>query len=230
MPGGAVVLLSGGLDSAVFLAMAVVDRDPVVSLTFDYGQRCAAPEVAAARNLTRFFGVEFQLVSLPFLGDWASVSSLVDTSVTVPHGREALEGRRDLNTPDSVWIPNRNGLFINAAAALAEARGLESVMIGINAEEGEDFPDNTMEYLERVNRSLAFSTLNKVTVEAPTGRFRKREIVQLGARLGVDFSLIYSCYRGTLQMCGTCESCMRTKQALEDEEYEELVAEIFECE
>ncbi len=78
-----------------------------------------------------------------------------------------------------------------------------------------------------MNRALELSTLNKVTVKAPTGKLSKRKIIRLGADLGVDFSLIYSCYAGTRPMCGQCESCRRTKQAFKKEGHHELVEELW---
>lgn len=220
-------MLSGGLDSAVALAAAAADYQPLMALTFDYGQRCAADEIAAAGSQARHFRAGHQVVPLPFLRDWSSASSLVGRETELAEGSESLAGRRNLEDPASVWIPNRNGLFINTAASLAEARRMAVVVIGINAEEGRDFPDNTLEYLERATGALALSTLTRVAVVSPTGSLTKRGIVQLGARLGVDFSSIYSCYRGGHPMCGRCESCLRTRQALEQEGYKTLVKKIF---
>jgi len=224
---GSVVLLSGGLDSTVALAATVADGGTVCALNFFYGQKSAAEEISASRRICASMDVEFIKVPLLFLADCARESALVDQAVAVPDGEEAIRGEHDLTDPGSVWIPNRNGYFINAAAALAEARGFTDVVIGINAEEARVFPDNTMKYLRRVNRALELSTLNKVTVKAPTGKLTKRKIVRLGTELNVDFSLIYSCYNGTRPMCGQCESCRRTARAFKKEGHQDIVEKLW---
>jgi 7-cyano-7-deazaguanine synthase len=120
-----------------------------------------------------------------------------------------------LETLDDVWIPNRNGLLVNAAAAFAESYGCDFVVTGFNREEAADFPDNGAEFVAAVNRGLEFSTRNGVRVMSYTQDLGKREIVALGSELRAPLSLVWSCYDAGQMMCGKCASCRRLKVALD---------------
>jgi 7-cyano-7-deazaguanine synthase len=113
-----------------------------------------------------------------------------------------------------VWVENRNGVFINIAAAVAEAAGCNFVIAGFNSEEAEQFPDNSAAYLERVNASLELGAGASVRVVSPTLGMRKREIVETGIRLKIPWKDIWSCYRDGPVMCGRCESCRRLARAV----------------
>ena len=118
-------------------------------------------------------------------------------------------------TAATVWVPNRNGIFINIAAAWAETLNCQLVVTGFNAEEAVTFPDNSAAYVLAVNEALSYSTANGVRVVSYTQRLNKIEIVQLGQRLGVPWQHVWSCYHGGEKMCGKCESCCRYFRALE---------------
>jgi 7-cyano-7-deazaguanine synthase len=112
-----------------------------------------------------------------------------------------------------VWIPNRNGVFINIAAAYAERNSCDTIVTGFNREEAEEFPDNSIEYVERVNRALAMSTRNGVRVESFTIDLDKRAILRWGSvRAALDR---VECYRSGERMCGRCASCRRLRFALD---------------
>lgn len=130
-------------------------------------------------------------------------------SASVPLTDEALWDVR------RVWVPNRNGLFLNLAATLAEAYGCRYVVFGANAEEGEAFPDNTPAFRDCINQSLSYSTLNGVTVKTPVGHLNKKEIIQRGIALKVPLQYLWSCYEGTETHCGRCPSCLRLKASVE---------------
>ena len=112
-----------------------------------------------------------------------------------------------------VWVPNRNGLFLNIAACFAEAYKASSIVFGANAEEGADFPDNTPAFRDKMSEVFAFSTLTGVQVETPVGHLDKIGIIQRGLELKVPFSLVWSCYEGADTQCGQCPSCLRVAQA-----------------
>ncbi|OFZ78632.1 MAG: 7-cyano-7-deazaguanine synthase QueC [Bdellovibrionales bacterium RIFOXYD1_FULL_44_7] len=212
-----VVLLSGGLDSAANLAIAA-DRDQVIlAVTFDYGQKAAKKEIAAARKFTAYYDVRHEVIELPFLREIGG-SSLIDYSQSVPSiSLEDLEKRdRTRETAKSVWVPNRNGIMINIAAAFAEKLVADQIVVGFNKEEAVNFRDNSLAFLERVSDSLAMSTANSVKAACYTVGQDKREIVRTLVALPkkFPFEYVWSCYLGEETQCGSCESCRRFERAL----------------
>ena len=117
-------------------------------------------------------------------------------------------------TARAVWIPNRNGVFLNIAACFAEALEADLIIAGFNAEEAATFPDNSPPFVRAINRAFAFSTLRRPRVKSYTEKMTKREIVVLGRKLGVPLDLVWSCYRGGAKPCGRCESCARLRRAM----------------
>jgi 7-cyano-7-deazaguanine synthase len=112
-------------------------------------------------------------------------------------------------------VPNRNGVLVNLAAALAEARGAEHVVVGFNAEEAETFPDNSTRFLDSLNRCLEDSTRGRVSVVCPTGDLTKAQLLTAGRAAGAPIDLTWSCYEDGSQPCGRCESCVRRQRAIE---------------
>lgn len=213
----AVALLSGGLDSTVAAARIHGSHGIAIALTIDYGQRAFERERAAARAMARHFGAEHRTLRLDFLAE-ITKTALVDRELEIPQlSREQLDDVTGAaqRSMVAVWVPNRNGLMIAAAAALAEARGLDTVVVGFNREEASTFPDNSQAFLERTNAALELSTRNHVRVEAPTVALDKREIVAEGYRIEAPLHYLWSCYRGGEQHCLRCESCARLCRALE---------------
>ncbi|MGB9802612.1 7-cyano-7-deazaguanine synthase QueC [Desulfofundulus sp.] len=210
-----IVLLSGGLDSTVSMAQALREGRVELCLTMDYGQRAASREIAAASALAAYYKLAHRVIQLPFLGE-VTTSALVNREKTIPELTEEdlNDTRKTTATATAVWVPNRNGLFINIAASFAEALGCEQVVTGFNREEAVTFPDNSLDFLEAINGSLRYSTVSGVRVVSYTARLNKAEIVQLGERLKVPWHLIWSCYYDGETMCGRCESCRRLNRAM----------------
>lgn len=215
----ALVILSSGLDSAVNLAWAVHQYEVTLAVTFDYGQKAAAREIHQASLLCRYYGLSHLVISLPFLAPW-STTALVNHDKPLP-----LLSETDLNdtaktrlSAEAVWVPNRNGIFIQVAAALSESRNIPYLVVGFNQEEGTTFPDNSIDFLVAANRSLFYSTLNHVEVLCHTIKMAKEEIVREGIRMSLPFELIWSCYETGEKMCGLCESCVRLKRAVTKED------------
>lgn len=212
----AVLLLSSGLDSAANLALG--DFTVKVALTVDYGQRGAAREKAQAKALAGHFGVEHVVFDLSAFVGLARGGSALLGAGAVPEvaggSLDDLDVTRE--SAKAVWVPNRNGVLLNLGAAFAEARGLQAVAVGFNAEEAVTFPDNTPEYLEAATKSFGFSTANGVQAISATAALTKREIVERVAEGGFPFHLLWSCYHGGEKHCGRCESCNRLKRALSD--------------
>jgi len=209
-----IVLLSGGLDSSVSLMCAREEGEVVLALTFDYSQRAAEREIAAAKAICERLGVPHQVVALPWLGEITS-TALVNRSAKLPKpGTEELEGEQAKAAAQAVWVPNRNGLFIAIAAAFAEAMGADQIVTGFNAEEAAAFPDNSAAFVEATNAALALSTLRKVRVVSYTQELNKTEIVRLGQRLGAPLDLVWSCYTAGPHPCGACDPCLRFQRAM----------------
>jgi 7-cyano-7-deazaguanine synthase len=210
-----VVLLSSGLDSTVNLYEAHAVGEVVLALTFDYGQRAAEKEIAAARKITHQLKISHRVLELSFFKDFGK-SSLVDVSLELPTGDKVSidDKRTSEQSARSVWVPNRNGIFLNIAAGFAESLDADAVIPGFNQEEAATFPDNSKAFLKALTGSLEYSTANHVTVECFTTDMAKAEIVEMGKKRGVDWSLMWPCYQSLAKWCGECESCQRSKRAL----------------
>lgn len=212
-----IVLLSAGLDSAVNLFEAHLDTEVILALTFDYGQRAAVREVQKASSLCGLLSLKHHVVNLPWFIDFTT-TSLINRNVSVPESGEV-----DINslgqskaTAEKVWIPNRNGIFLNIAAGYAEGLGANYIVPGFNAEEASTFPDNSEDFIEVLNQSLRLSTASRVEVRCYTTRLTKPMIVRRGRELGVPFEDIWPCYHDGEEWCGKCESCLRFLRALKE--------------
>ncbi len=212
----AVVLLSGGLDSALNLALAVKHRPPVLAVNFDYGQRSAAAEIKAARRLASFYGVPLRTVKLPWFKDLLP-RAMVRKRASLP--------RR--GGTDAVWVPNRNGVFVAVGAAFAEKAGAAVLIAGFNAEEAAAFPDNSSAFVAACNRALGYATRGRVRLSSYTARFRKSDIVTRAVRLGLPLEYVYPCYAEGPRPCGACASCGRTAAALKAVGGDELRRRVF---
>lgn len=211
----AVVLLSGGLDSALNLALAVNSGRARLALNIRYGQRAEAAEARAAAALSAHYKLPFHSLDLRWLGN-VNQSSLTQASQALPQPELAELDRLDIVEPSmrAVWVANRNGLFLNTAAAYAEAVGDAEVLVGFNREEAATFPDNSAAYMEALNQALAFSTLNKVKIASYTLEWDKAQILQEALRVELPLDLVWSCYEPGPERCWRCESCRRSERAL----------------
>ena len=208
--GKSIILMSGGLDSLVSLGLKKDELNIQLGLTFDYGQKAASKEIFASKKICEYYAIEHRVINL----DW--LASITQTALVagcdIPTG-----GRLDdsENSAKSVWVPNRNGLFLNIAGCFADSYGYDSIVIGANKEEGQTFPDNTQEFIDSVNQEFKFSTRVSPKVVAPLINCVKNDIVMLALKNGVPLELTMSCYQSGEKHCGICESCLRLKKALE---------------
>ena len=200
---GAVVLLSGGLDSATALAWTRAEGYAPVALSFDYGQRHTA-ELRAAVRLATAAGCEHVVFPLD-LGRFGG-SALTDEAIDVPEGPTA-------GIP-ATYVPARNTVFLAVALALAEARGIRDLCLGVNAVDYSGYPDCRGEFLAAFARLAELGTKagtegRGYRIHAPLLELSKAEIIRLGARLGVDYAETVSCYRADAdgRACGRCEAC-----------------------
>ena len=208
----AVVLVSGGLDSATVLALAVVSGWRCHALSIDYGQRHRA-ELAAAAQVARALGaVEHRVVQLD-LGIFGG-SALTDVSIAVPTAPSA-------GIPVT-YVPARNTIFLALALAYAEVTRSEAIFIGANAVDYSGYPDCRPEFLAAFEVLANLATKRAVegapiVIEAPIVRMSKAEIVRKGHELGVDFALTVSCYNADAagRACGRCDSCRLRRAGFE---------------
>lgn len=195
-----IILLSSGLDSTVSATIARRRTVPLLALTFDYFQRAAKMEILYARKTCRYLGISHKIIRLPFFKDFAG-------RPLIGKGPRPTAGR--FLRLEDVWVPNRNGLFVNIAAAYAEHFRADLIVTGFNREEALEFPDNSPRFVAAVNRSLAMSALRKVKVVSFVQDLAKKEIYRLGLKHGAPMKYIYSCYLGGNKTCGKCASCRR---------------------
>jgi 7-cyano-7-deazaguanine synthase len=210
----AVALLSGGLDSTVAMTMAHRELGVAEALCVNYGQRTFKQELSAAEGICAALSIPLESIKL-------------DIYERLSAGKLLSLKDKALGEDLDFWVPNRNGLLINIAAAVAEGRGLPYVVVGFNIDEGEAFPDNTVEFMEATNRALAYSTLGRVKLISPTATLSKKEIVDIGRRLGAPLELIYSCYSGEELHCAVCPSCKRLAKAFLDAGAQEIIQHKF---
>ncbi len=210
----AIALLSGGLDSTVAAWLAAQQMSIELALTMDYGQRAAPAEIAAAARVAAALGIPHRVIALPWIKQIIH-SALTDFSCSLPHLQpEELDAPAAAHAAAAVWIPNRNGLFINIAGVFAEALSCEGIVVGFNAEEGATFPDNTPEFVQAAEQALRFSTRTGLRIIAPTLHMTKAEIVQAGRAAGAPLEFVWSCYDAGPRPCQKCESCLRLRRAL----------------
>ncbi len=204
-----VVLLSGGLDSATVLAMALADKKRVVALSFHYGQR-HEHELAAATALADAAGVEHIICDID-LGTFGG-SALTDAALAVPHGRAPGEMAGGIPI---TYVPARNTIFLSFALALAEVRGAAEIHIGVNAIDYSGYPDCRPEYIEAYQQMANLATRKgvegrqRLTIHTPLIALTKGEIVRRGLELGVDYGQTCTCYDPSPDgaACGECDAC-----------------------
>ncbi len=200
---GAIVLLSGGLDSTTLLAMAREEGYGLYALTFRYGQR-HHQELAAAKKVTEAFPVrEHRVVEIDLR---AFGGSALTDNIDVPK-----TGTLSANIPVT-YVPARNTIFLSYALAWAEVLGIGDIFIGVHAVDYSGYPDCRPEFYRAFSTVIAAGTKcgcqgRPVVVKTPLIHKSKAQIIRLGQRLEVPFALTWSCYQGGCRPCGSCESC-----------------------
>ena len=209
----AVILLSGGLDSATILAIAKDQGYQCYALSFNYGQRHAA-ELNAAAKIAKAIGVlEHKTIDL----DLTQIggSALTDNNIDVPES--PTEGI------PITYVPARNTIFLSYSLAWAEVLDINNIFIGVNAVDYSGYPDCRPEYIQAFERMANLATKSgvegkKFTIHTPLIDLNKAEIIQQGTRLNVDYALTISCYQVDEDgvACGVCDSCRFRKEGFEN--------------
>lgn len=202
-----IILLSGGLDSLVSLGIGIEKYGISLALTFDYGQKAVEQEISTSKNICDYYKIEHKVIKLDWLKE-VTHTALVSNE-DLPEGIVNPE-----QSAKSVWVPNRNGLFLNIAGSFADGNGYDYIIIGANKEEGQTFPDNTQEFIDKINAEFEYSTQKHPKVVAPLINSDKNDIVKLALEHKIPLEFVRSCYASGEKHCGKCESCTRLKNAL----------------
>ena len=212
----AVVLVSGGLDSATILAIALNQGYDCYAMSFNYGQRHLL-ELESAKTVTSTMGViEHKVVHLGL--DDIGGSALTDDNIAVP---QDVDENISAHIPVT-YVPARNTVFLSLALGWAEVLDAEAIFIGVNAVDYSGYPDCRPEYIEAFQSMANLATKKGVEgqlikIETPLIHLSKAEIIQKGSELGVDYSQTLSCYAPDAEgkACGLCDSCRLRKQGFE---------------
>ena len=217
-----IILLSGGLDSLVSLGLTKKELNVTLALTFDYGQKSAKDEIEASAKICDYYNVEHKVIKLDFLKEITNTALVSEDKL--PSGDDLKD---EVQSAKSVWVPNRNGLFLNIAGCYADSYNFDNIIIGANKEEAQTFSDNSKEFVDAVNEEFKYSTMNKAKVVAPLLNSDKNDIVMLALSNDIPLELTMSCYMGGSGHCGICESCVRLKHALEANNAQDYIKKIF---
>jgi 7-cyano-7-deazaguanine synthase len=211
----AIVLLSGGLDSATVLAIASQKFD-CHALSFDYAQRSLS-EINAAKQLAEHYAASHQIIHIDD-GVMAG-SALTDETIEVP---DVSSGRQTEDIPVT-YVPARNTLFLAHALAVAEVLSSQDIFIGVNAVDYSGYPDCRPEFINAFQIMANLATKagvegHRLTIHTPLIDKSKAEIISIGNELGLDYALTVSCYQANAQgeACGSCDSCQLRREGFED--------------
>jgi 7-cyano-7-deazaguanine synthase len=209
----AVVCLSGGMDSAVCAALAARDHD-AYALHFSYGQRTEERELKSARGVAEALGFRDFLHLKIDLFRRIGGSALTDASIDVPR---APEQEPIGHSVPVTYVPFRNAHFLSAAVSWAEVLGARTIIIGAVEQDSSGYPDCRPAYYEAFQQLIRTGTKEgDITVATPLIHMRKKEIVALGLELSAPFNLTWSCYSGTEEACGECDSCVLRLRAFRE--------------
>lgn len=217
----AIILLSGGLDSATVCALAKKDHYEIYALSFDYGQKHQI-ELDFAKKIADFFKIAEHRIAKIDLKVFGG-SSLTDEKITIPKNRHDLtSGLNSKQISDqeipNTYVPARNTIFLSYALAYAEVIGANDIFIGVNAIDYSGYPDCRPEFINAFEKMANLATAagingKKMTIHTPLINLSKKEIIKSGLELGVDYSIAHSCYDPILKNkqvygCGHCDSCI----------------------
>ncbi|HBI60947.1 MAG TPA: 7-cyano-7-deazaguanine synthase QueC [Lachnospiraceae bacterium] len=212
----AMVLLSGGIDSATCLGMAVecYGKENVTALSVFYGQK-HEKEITASEKLAEYYGVEQLKLDLTKIFQYSNCSLLQHSSQEIPEEAYAEQLKKTEGKPVSTYVPFRNGLFLSSAASLALSKGCSVLYYGAHADDaaGNAYPDCSSAFHNAISDAIYIGSGNQLTVEAPFVAMSKAEVVKKGLELKVPYELTWSCYEGKEQPCMVCGTCIDRAEA-----------------
>ena len=210
----ALVLLSGGLDSSVVLSVCQDKGYDIYAISFDYGQRHKVELEYAKFQATFFNCISHEVFKMEFYGG----SALTD-DIKVPKNRDSHSMSKDIPV---TYVPSRNIVFLSFASGYAECHNIDNIFIGVNAIDYSGYPDCRKNFINNFEKLINKSTKkglegNKFKINTPLINLSKKDIIKLGHKNGVDFSMTSSCYSPKLKKnCGVCDSCLLRKQGFEE--------------
>ena len=206
----ALVLLSGGLDSAVCLSMAVkkYGADEVLALSVYYGQK-HKKEMNAAEKVASFYGVERLTLDLGELFEESDCSLLEGSDKEISHEDYSEQVKKTNGQPVDTYVPFRNGLFLSSAAAIALSYGCIEIYYGAHADDGAGsaYPDTSSDFNRAISEAIYLGSGKELKVLAPFIDKTKADVVAAGIEAGTPFELTWSCYEGRDKACGLCGTC-----------------------
>ncbi|MEZ3518696.1 MAG: 7-cyano-7-deazaguanine synthase QueC [Muribaculaceae bacterium] len=201
------LVLSGGMDSTTMLHD--YKERIAAAVTFDYGSNHNAREIECARENCRMLGIEHIVIPLSFMKEYFK-SSLLEGADAIPEGHYADNNMR------STVVPFRNGIMLSVAAGLAESRGLRHVMLANHGGDHTIYPDCRPRFVDAMSEAIRMGTFEGLTILAPYTHITKSDIAARGKKIGMDYSLTYSCYKGGELHCGRCGTCVERREAMAD--------------
>jgi len=209
----AIILLSGGLDSATALAIAISEGYSCYAMSIDYGQRHNIELIAAKKIATLFKVEEFKIVNLDL--SWLNSSALTNNTIKIPeHSSKGIP---------VTYVPARNTILMSLALAWAENIDCRNIFIGVNAVDYSGYPDCRQEYIDSFQKMANLATKtgvegSEIKIHTPLINLSKADIVTKGKKLGVDYSMTISCYQPSPKglSCAKCDSCRLRKKGFQD--------------
>lgn len=206
-PPSLLVVLSGGLDSTVLLGLARTHGAiRVETISIDYGQR-HMKELMRAERIAAYYGVPWDVVNVSTLGSLLAGSALTSADVAVPDGHYAEPSMR------ATVVPNRNMILLSIAMGVAIARGLGAVGYGAHAGDHAIYPDCRPQFVDAMQRVANTVDYTPLEIWAPFLHCTKADIARAGAMIDAPLDQTWSCYKGGVQHCGTCGTCVERKEA-----------------
>ncbi|CAG34896.1 7-cyano-7-deazaguanine synthase QueC [Desulfotalea psychrophila] len=202
-----IIVLSGGMDSAVLLAQTLKEGKTAQAISFDYGSKHNDRELPMAVGLCEEFAIKHQIIKLPFIGELFS-SSLLTGGEEIPDGAYGQENMK------STVVPFRNGIMLAIAAGYAESVQAGEVLLGSHSGDHHIYPDCRPEFNNAFAEAVNLGTDGQVAIRFPFSEMTKRDIGDLGRTLDLDFAKTWTCYKGGELHCGVCAACDERKEAL----------------
>lgn len=204
----ALVVLSGGLDSTTALYWAKKKYDDVEAISFNYGSKHNDIEFSYAERTCKKLNVKITRINLDFINKYFK-SDLLKSGGEIPEGYYTAENMK------STVVPFRNGIMLSIAGGFAESNDCDVLVLGNHSGDHAIYPDCRPEFIEGIKKAIYEGTAKNIEVVSPFCNISKTDVVKIGADLGVDFSLTYSCYKGKEKHCGKCGTCTERKEAFE---------------